>query len=127
MFLCHLRDGDVMSLGLLRIARHSGSALLQKIARACWTKADGQTIVISEWYYLNPANRVQSQVEPSGNTAGAAAESMDINNHNVTSDDAVKGDQNAADQYADVSRITADDANDNTVLVVDIPDVAHDV
>jgi len=70
---------------------------------------------------------VQSQVEPSGNTAGAAAESMDINNHNVTSDDAVEDDQNAADQYADVSRITADDANDNTVLVVDIPNVAHDV
>ena len=52
---------------------------------------------------------------------------MDIHNHNVTSDDAVEGDRNAADQYADVSRITADDANDNTVLAVDIPDVAHDV
>ena len=73
------------------------------------------SIVISEWYYLNPANRVQSQVKPSGNTAGAAAESMDINNHNVTSDDAVEGDQNAAEQYADISRITTDDANDNTV------------
>ena len=41
--------------------------------------------------------------------------------------DAVEGDQNAAVQYADISLITTDDANDNTVLVVDIPDVAHDV
>ena len=79
-----------MSLGLLRISRQFRLCVAaEDRARLLDESRWPDSVVISEWYYLNPANRVQSQFEPSGNTAVAAAKSMDINNHDVTSDDAV--------------------------------------